>query len=141
MEHAFRSIKTVDLHVRPIGHSNEDRVKSHIFLCTLTYYVQWHLEKALAPLTFADDEPAAREARDPVAPAQPSKATRAKRMTKLNKHGEPVARTSWVLGRMGTIVRNRCQWPGQTATFDFDTEPDAMQRRVLALVGAIVAQN
>ena len=139
VEHAFRSIKTVDLHVRPIWHYDEKRVKAHIFLCMLGYYVQWHLEKALAPLTFADDAPAPREARDPVAPAQPSERTRAKQLTKRNKHGEPVARLSRVLANMATIVRNRCSWPGQTATFDVDTQPNEMQRRVLELVGAMVA--
>jgi len=138
VEHAFRSIKTVDLNVRPLWHYSEERVKAHIFLCMLAYYVQWHLEKALAPLTFGDDEPAPREARDPVAPARPSKATRAKHASQRNNVGEPVVRLRRVLANMATIVRNRCRWPGQAQTFDIDTMPDQRQRRVLELVGAIL---
>lgn len=138
VEHAFRSIKTADLRVRPLWHHTEQRVRAHIFLCMLSYYVQWHLEKTLAPLTFGDDTPAPREARDPVAPAQPSPATHAKHLTKRNKHGEPVARLHRVLGHMATLVRNRCRWPGHAKTFDVDTMPDAQQRRVLDLLEAMV---
>jgi hypothetical protein len=139
VEHAFRSIKTVDLHVRPIWHYDEKRVKSHIFLCMLAYYVQWHLERALAPLTFADDQPADRRDRDPVAPAQPREAVRKKAADKQDAGGQPVARLHRVLGNMATIVRNQCRWKGSDGdpTFDVETTPSQAQRRVLTAVEAI----
>src|SRR5207249_1586050 len=74
VERAFRSLKTVDLKVRPIHHHLEDRVRGHIFLCMLAYYVEWHLREAWRPLTFADEDQAAKQDRDPVSPARRSDA-------------------------------------------------------------------
>ena len=74
VERAFRSLKTVDLYVRPIGHRLTERVRAHVFLCMLAYYVEWHMRQVLAPLLFDDDDKAAGEARrtSVVAPAQRS---------------------------------------------------------------------
>src|SRR4030095_3998483 len=72
LERAFRSLKTVDLKVRPIHHHLEDRVRAHIFLCMLAWYVEWHMREAWRELTFADDDQAAKQTRDPVAPARRS---------------------------------------------------------------------
>ena len=74
VERAFRSLKTVDLHVRPIGHRLAERVRAHVFLCMLAYYVEWHMRQGLAPLLFDDDDKAAGEAQQAsvVAPAQRS---------------------------------------------------------------------
>ena len=74
VERAFRSLKTVDLHVRPIHHRDSDRVRAHIFLCMLAYYVEWHMRQDLAPLLFDDEDQAAGEKRraSVVAPAQSS---------------------------------------------------------------------
>jgi len=70
VERAFRSFKTVDLMVRPIRHRLEDRVRAHIFLCMLAYYVQWHMLEAWRPLLYADEDQKAKNLRDPVAPAK-----------------------------------------------------------------------
>jgi transposase len=78
VERAFRSLKTVDLEVRPIHHRREDRVRAHIFLCMLAYYVEWHMREAWRELMFADEEQDAKRTRDPVAPARRSKAARQK---------------------------------------------------------------
>lgn len=137
VEHAFRSMKTVDLKVRPVWHRTEPRVKAHIFLCMLAYYVQWYLEKALAPLTFGDETPEDRLERDPVAPAKPSDEVKCKCSTKINFDGEPVAKLARVLNRMSTLVRNRCQVEGSDTTFDLDTRPTPLQRRTLELVEGI----
>lgn len=139
VEHAFRSLKSVDLHVRPLHHYTEERVRAHIFLCMLAYYVQWHLERALAPLTFADEAPAQRSTRDPVAPARPTEATAAKAATKRNADDDPVHALRSVLANMATIVRNRIRRKGggEDAAFDLYTTPSAAQRQVLQRVEAI----
>ena len=74
VERAFRSLKTVDLKVRPIHHRTADRVRAHILLCMLAYYVEWHMREAWAPLLFADTDQATKATRDPVAPARRSDA-------------------------------------------------------------------
>ena len=78
VERAFRSLKTVDLKVRPIHHRLSDRVRAHLFLCLLAYYVAWHLKEAWRALLFADEDPAAKATRDPVAPAERSAGAKAK---------------------------------------------------------------
>jgi len=78
VERAFRSLKTVDLKVRPIHHRKPDRVRAHIFLCMLAYYVEWHMRQAWGELTFADTDQAAKATRDPVAPAKRSQAAQDK---------------------------------------------------------------
>ena len=84
VEQAFRCMKSVDLHVRPIRHRNEAHVRAHIFLCMLAYYVEYHLRTALSTVLFQDDEPdAARWTRDPVATAEPSQSARAKKRVLL----------------------------------------------------------
>ena len=74
VERAFRSIKTIDLKVRPIRHRLETRVRAHIFLCMLAYYVEWHMREAWRPLLFCDEDQEAKKTRDPVAPAKRSEA-------------------------------------------------------------------
>ena len=85
-------MKTVDLHVRPIHHRLPDRVRAHVFLCMLAYYVEWHMRQALAPLLFQDDEPEEGEAlrNSIVAPAQRSPKAMRKAKTKRNDEGQPV---------------------------------------------------
>jgi len=73
IEEAFRSMKTTDLHIRPIYHYNEDRVKAHIFLCMLSYYVQFHMKQVLKPYLFAEENiDQSKQNRNPVATAKPS---------------------------------------------------------------------
>jgi hypothetical protein len=69
VERAFRSMKTIDLHIRPIHHRLEERVRAHIFLCMLAYYVEWHMREAWRELMFADEDLERKKHRDPVAPA------------------------------------------------------------------------
>ena len=82
VERAFRSLKTVDLKVRPIHHRLENRVRAHIFLCMLAYYVEWHMREAWRELMFADEDQAAKATRDPVAPARRSAAAEKKIRTR-----------------------------------------------------------
>jgi transposase len=84
VERAFRTFKSVDLKVRPIHHHNENRVRAHIFLCMLAYYVEWHMVEALRPLLFTDEDQTAKATRDPVAPAKRSRNALDKTRTKKN---------------------------------------------------------
>src|SRR5262245_22087902 len=141
VERAFRTLKGVDLQVRPIRHRLEARVKAHIFLSLLAYYVQWHMIEAWAPLTFADEagDDAARLA-DPVAPAQRSQAALAKARTRTLADGTPAMSFTRLLAHLATIVRNtlrpRSARPGE-ATFTLTTRPTPKQQQALDLVDAI----
>jgi len=143
VERAFRTLKGVDLHVRPIRHRLESRVKAHIFLSMLAYYVQWHLAEAWKPLLFADEAPAeeARE-RDPVAPAKRSAAALAKAQNRRLANGSPALSFRGLLKHLATIVRNvmrpRNAKPGM-GTFTLTTEANPKQRQALALATAIAA--
>ena len=141
VERAFRTMKGVDLHVRPIRHRTEDRVKAHLFLSMLAYYVQWHMIEAWAPLTFKDEETAGvQRMNNPVAPAKRSKSALAKAQTRTLADGTPAATFAQVLGHLATIVRNTLRpsgaRPGE-ATFVLTTTPNAKQRHALELLGAI----
>ena len=141
VERAFRTLKGVDLHVRPIRHRLEGRVKAHIFLSMLAYYVQWHMIQAWASLTFADEagENASRQ-RNPVAPAKRSKAALAKVHTRTLPDGTPAMSFRRLLEHLGTIVRNslrpRNARPGE-AIFKLTTRPNPKQQKALDLVAAI----
>jgi hypothetical protein len=141
VERAFRTLKGVDLHVRPIRHRLEERVKAHIFLSMLAYYAQWHLAEAWKPLLFADEAPAdeARE-RNPVEPARRSFAARAKAQTRRLADGSPALSFRGLLTHLATIVRNtmrsRDAKPG-AGTFTLTTEPNPKQRQALDLAAAI----
>jgi len=143
VERAFRTLKGVDLHVRPIRHRLESRVKAHIFLSMLAYYVQWHLAEAWKPLLFADEAPAeeARE-RDPVAPAKRSAAALAKAQNRRLANGSPALSFRGLLKHLATIVRNvmrpRNAKPGM-GTFTLTTEANPKQRQALDLATAIAA--
>ena len=143
VERAFRTLKGVDLQVRPIRHRLESRVKAHIFLSMLAYYVQWHLAEAWKPLLFADEAPAneARE-REPVAPARRSFAALAKAQTRRLADGSPALSFRGLLTHLATIVRNtmrsRDAKPG-AGTFTLTTEPNPKQRQALDLAATIAA--
>ncbi len=108
VERAFRCIKTVDLHVRPVYHRLADRVRAHVFLCMLAYYLEWHMRQRLAPMLFDDTDKAAAEAMrsSVVATAQRSPAAVAKQTTRLTKDGLPVHSFHSLLGDLATLVRN-----------------------------------
>ena len=137
VERAFRSLKTVDLHVRPIHHREPDRVRAHIFLCMLAYYVEWHMRQDLAPLLFDDDDKAAAEqARTSVvAPAQRSGSAQQKASSRRTPDDLPVHSFQTLLSDLATIVANRVQ-PKDAAILAFDiiTTPTALQQRALDLL-------
>jgi len=137
VERAFRSLKTIDLKVRPIHHRTADRVRAHIFLCMLAYYVEWHMREAWRELMFADLDTQAKAARDPVAPARRSKAALAKVARHTLDDGTPAHSFSTLLAELATIVRNTCRTPNaapDTPTFEVITTPNAKQQRALDLV-------
>lgn len=138
IERAFRSLKTVDLKVRPIHHRKADRVRAHVFLCMLAYYVEWHMRRALAPLLFDDDDHAAAEAerRSVVAPAQRSPRAKAKALTKRTNDGDPVHSFQSLLRHLRTIVKDRMRLKSDAAIeFDKTTTPTPLQQRALDLLG------
>jgi transposase len=140
VERAFRSLKTVDLKVRPIHHRTADRVRAHILLCMLAYYVEWHMREAWAPLMFADTDQAAKATRDPVAPAKRSAAAQSKVARHSLDDGTPVHSFSTLMAELATIVRNTCRTPSASLdapTFDILTTPSAKQRQALDLIQQI----
>ncbi len=142
VERAFRALKTVDLKVRPIHHRLENRVRAHIFLCMLAYYIEWHLIEAWRPLLFADEDQAAKATRDPVAPAERSEHALEKVHSHLLPDGTAVHSFRTLLEDLSTIVRNTCRTPGpveRSSTFDLATAPTSSQRRALELIEKIAA--
>ena len=140
-ERAFRSLKTVDLKVRPIHHHLTDRVRAHVLLCMLAYYVEWHMREALAPVLFDDEDPQGGEAlrRSVVAPAQRSPAAQAKAAHKCTADDTPVHSFQTLLSDLATICQNRIQpdVPG-AGTFQKMTQPTTFQQRALALLKVIL---
>jgi len=140
VERAFRCLKTVDLQVRPIHHRLADRVRSHIFLCMLAYYVEWHMREAWRPLQFADEDQQAKKHRDPVAPAKRSAQAERKALTHTLPDGSAVHSFRTLLEELSTIVRNTCRTPGASSdapTFHVITTPNAQQKRALDLLQTI----
>jgi transposase len=138
VERAFRSLKTVDLQVRPIHHRLPDRVRAHILLCMLAYYVEWHMRQLLAPLLFDDhDNAQAKSARASiVAPAQRSAAAVRKALTKNTDDGFKVHSFQTLLGDLATIVKNRIQPRDKTVpAFDMITTPTTSQQKALDSLG------
>lgn len=140
VERAFRSLKTIDLKVRPIHHRLGGRVRAHIFLCMLAYYVEWHMREAWRPLLFADEDQAAKQTRDPVAPAQRSAAALRKVHTKVVADGTPVHSFQTLLKDLSTMVRNVCRRRDarpDEPTFPVLTTPTSTQQRADDLLKAI----
>lgn len=140
LERAFRTMKTVDLKVRPIHHRLEDRVRAHVFLCMLAYYVEWHMLEAWRELTFADEDQEAKASRDPVAPAKRSAAAKQKARTRQLEDGTPIHSFRTLMEELATIVANTCRVPGSTgdtANFTLLTTPNALQRRARELIDTI----
>ena len=138
VERAFRSLKTVDLKVRPIHHRKADRVRAHVLLCMLAYYVEWHMRRALAPMLFDDDDKAAAEAErtSPVAPALRSERALRKAADKRDADGAPVHSFASLLRDLSTIAKNRVQPKTHGAlAFDLVTMPTPLQQRALDLLG------
>ena len=133
-------MKTIDLKVRPIHHRLENRVRAHIFLCMLAYYVEWHLREAWRELMFADTEQQAKASRDPVAPAMRSTSAQTKAATHALVDGTPAHSFATLMAELATIVRNTCRTPNvgpNGPTFEITTTPEPMHQRAFALVQAI----
>ena len=106
VERAFRSLKGMDLLIRPIHHRTEERVPAHIFLCMLAYYVEWHLRRIWAPLLFEDEQlPGERQRRDPILPARSSESAQAKKLTKQTADGLPVHSFATLLADLASRAR------------------------------------
>jgi len=134
VERAFRAFKGADIAIHPIRHWTEPRVRAHILLCLLAYYVQWHLERAWAPLLFRDEQPP--ELADPVAPAQRSAAAEHKARTGRLPDGTPAHSFRTLLAELATLTRDRVAPAGvPEAAFEITAIPTALQARALALLG------
>lgn len=142
VENAFRSIKTVDLKVRPVHHYAAGRVRAHVFLCMLAYHVEWHMRRALKPLLFDEDDPeAARAGRaDAVEPKQPSRSARDKAARKKTPEGFPVHGFRTLLADLATLTRNtiRPGIPG-APTWTRDAEPTELQSKIFELLATVHA--
>ena len=140
VERAFRSLKTIDLKVRPIHHRTAERVRAHSFLCMLAYYVEWHMREAWRELMFADEDQEAKQNRDPVAPAVRSASAQKKAISHALADGSPAHSFRTLIEDLATIVRNTCRVPGEqtlSANFTIDTTPSDKQQRALKLLETI----
>jgi hypothetical protein len=146
VEHAFRSLKTVDLELRPVFHWTAPRVRAHVLLCMLAYYLEWHMRQSLAPMLFDEPDPAARDAQrtSPVAKAEPSPAAQRKAVRKrtdpaepalAKAGGEPLPVHSFhtLLGDLATLTRNVVRLGRNRLTAILAT-PTRTQRRALDLL-------
>jgi len=138
VERAFRSLKGVDLDIRPIRHWTADRVRAHVFLCMLAYHVEWHLRQVLAPLLFHDTDLAATKAErtSPVAPTEPSDAVKAKKATKRSAEGQRVMSFTDLIAHLGTLVRNTMRVPARPKhRFTLHSTATALQEAAFQLLG------
>lgn len=138
VEQAFRCLKGVDLRVRPIFHRKPERVRAHIFLCLLAYYVEWHMRRALAPLLFEDEQlELAKRLRDPVAKAEPSAQAQRKKARKKTPEGLALHSFATLLEALKTRCQNRCRVAGAApgAAFEQLTQATPLQRRAFELLG------
>ena len=142
VERAFRCLKTVDLHVRPIHHWLKDRVRAHVFLCMLAYYVEWHMRARLPPMLYEDDDKAAAEAlrESPVAKAQRSPSALAKSATGRTVDGAPVHSFQTLLADLATLARNNVVTASAPdRPFTILTRPTAIQQKAFDLLGFPIA--
>ena len=143
VEHAIRSMKTVDLHVRPVYHWLPDRVRAHVFLCMLGYYLEWHMRQRLAPMLYDDDDKQAAEAlrASVVAKAERSPAAVAKQTTGLTADGLPVHSFQTLLADLATITRNTITTAiAPDLPFTITTRPTPIQNKAFALLGVSCTQ-
>ena len=133
VERAFRTMKSVDLQVRPVHHRLADRVRAHIFICLLAYYVRWHLERSWASLLYRDEQPPVLE--DPVAPAERSASAREKARSGHRADGSPVYSFRGLLSELATLTKNTVRLRGSDVTFDKLSLPTPIQAEALRLLG------
>jgi transposase len=146
VERAFRSMKTVDLEIRPVFHWTAPRVRAHVLLCMLAYYLEWHMRRVLAPVLFDDEDKAAAEASraSPVAKAQVSEAARRKACARSSDpaHGEvlPVHSFRTLLADLGTLTKNTVCF-GARSELTVLAKPTAVQHRALGLLGVELTET
>ena len=137
VERDFRSIKAIDVDLRPIHHYTESRVRAHVFICMLAAYLVWHLRAAWAPLTFTDEHRP--DPLDPVAPARRSQGADAKAATKTTTENLPARSFTTLLDHMATLTRNHLRVAGHDETgFDLLAIPTPTQRAAFELLGAAI---
>jgi hypothetical protein len=134
VERAFRTLKSIELEIRPINHRHPERVRAHVFLCMLAYYLEWHLRRAWAELTFEDEQPPL--ATDPVAKAERSPEAKRKTRQKRTAAGEPCHSFRTLLRELALIARTTNRISGTEATFTKVTKASGVQRHALKLVEA-----
>jgi hypothetical protein len=134
-EAGFRSLKTIDLDLRPIYHYSEDRVRGHVFICMLALYLVWHLRRAWAPICFADEAPPLR--RDPVAPARRSGAALAKVSRRKGDDGQPLHSFATLVDALAALTRNTIVFSGGAQATKLSA-PTPLQRRAFELLGTPV---
>ena len=134
VERDFRHIKSDDLDLRPVFHRLEERVKAHVLICMLACYLTWHLRRALAPLTFTDENPPIPD--DPVAPARRSAPAQAKASGQHDPAGQPYRSFHALLDHLATLTRNQVRFTGTRTTVPMLTEPTSTQRQAFDLLGA-----
>ena len=135
VERDFRSIKAIDLDLRPIHHWTETRVRAHVFICMLAAYLIWHLRQAWAPLTFTDEHRP--DPTDPVAPARRSRGADHKAASKTTTEHLPATSFTALLGHLATLTRNHLRVAGNNESgFDLLAIPTPTQRRAFELLGA-----
>ena len=140
VERAFRTLKGVDLLVRPIRHRTEDRVPAHIFLCLLAYYVEWHLRRAWAPVLFEDEQLAQqRRRRDPILPASCSPSAQEKKLTRQTAEGYPVHSFETLMAELAGRARVTYALKSDAAGSSFQQvpEPTPLQAKAYALLGTL----
>ena len=138
VEQVFRCFKGVDIRVRPIYHRDDPRVRAHVFLCMLAYYVEWHMRRELGSVLFDDEELIAdRKTRDPVAKAKPSPSAKRKKSERTTPDGFTVHSFHTLLENLSTLCRNRCRIQGDPSgsTFTQDTQPTPLHAHALQLLG------
>jgi transposase len=138
VEETFLAMKGVNISVRPIRHRTDDHIRAHIFLCMLTYYVEYHMRKALAPLLFDDEElDNNRKTRDAVLPAKASQSALTKKSTKLTTDGLPVQSFQSLLDALSTKTRNVCRLKSATTSQKtiLYTKPTPLQKAAFKLLG------
>jgi hypothetical protein len=143
VERAFRSMKGMEIRIRPIRHFTEDHVRAHLFLCMLAYYVEWHLRRALGVLLYDDtDLDMERWVRDPVRPAKGSRSATEKKKTGKADAGYEVHSFETMLVELATRCRHTCSTPGsQGLTFTMETEPTPWQAKVMGLLREYTPPN
>ena len=138
VERLIRCLKGIEILVRPLRHRHEDRVRAHIFICMLAYYVEWHMRKAVAPLLFDDEEvDEDRKKRDPVLPAKPSASAKRKKSERRTHDGLEIQSFETLMANLGTRSRNTCRLKTDPVgpTFYKYTEPALLQQRAYDLLG------